>query len=241
MPSIRSDIQNGSRSGAVLGDPRPYAYQTGNTEFFYLPFKVDERALVPRLETESLVREVLAQSKSDNFAHVVDVGTGSGIIAVSVAKNRPEIRVTALDLSDDALSLAKENAAMNRVEIEFVRSDLLESLPEGIGVTGNAFFVANLPYVREGATDVSPDTVFEPAMALYGGIGTGFELTAKFLRQIEDFHVSHPNVGIAVACEVGDDHEDEIRAIARELRREIRTFPDLTGIHRFFTYRIWPS
>jgi release factor glutamine methyltransferase len=149
--------------------------------------------------------------------------------------------VTALDLSEDALSLAKENAATNRVEIDFVRSDLLASLPDDPGADGNVLFVANLPYIREGATDMSPDTVFEPAMALYGGNATGFELTAEFLRQIEGFHVRHTNLGIAVACEVGDDHEDEIRAIARELGRDIRTFPDLTGTHRFFTYRIWPS
>lgn len=125
--------------------------------------------------------------------------------------------MTALDLSDGALALAKENAAANRVEIEFVRSDLLESLPESVGTDGNVFFVANLPYIRIGATDMSPDTVFEPAMALYGGKRTGFELTADFLRQIEEFHVLHPDIAIAVACEVGDDHEDEIRNAAAEL------------------------
>lgn len=125
--------------------------------------------------------------------------------------------MTALDLSDEALALAKENAAANRVEIEFAHSDLLVSLPEDVGTDGNVFFVANLPYIRIGATDMSPDTVFEPAMALYGGESTGFELTAKFLRQVEDFHVLHPNLGIAVACEVGDDHEDEIRNVAAEL------------------------
>lgn len=172
---------------------------------------------------------------------MVDVGTGSGIIAVSIAKNRPEIRVSALDLSDEALSLAKENARTNGAEIEFVRSDLLESLPENVGSEGSVFFVANLPYVREGATDMSSDTAFEPAMALYGGESTGFELTEKFLRQVEEFHVLRPDVGIAVACEVGDDHEEEIRAVAADLGRDIRTFADLTGTHRFFTYRIWPS
>lgn len=149
--------------------------------------------------------------------------------------------MTALDLSEDALSLAKENAATNRVEIEFARSDLLASLPEDVGTDGNVFFVANLPYVRIGAPDMSPDTVFEPAMALYGGESTGFELTADFLRQIEDFHVLRPDVGIGVACEVGDDHENEIRNAAAELGRDIRTFADLAGTHRFFTYRIWPS
>lgn len=172
---------------------------------------------------------------------MVDVGTGSGIIAVSIAKNRPGIRVTALDLSSDALSLAKENAETNGADIEFAESDLLESLPESVNDGGNVFFVANLPYVRTGATDMSADTAFEPAMALFGGESTGFELTEKFLRQIEDFHVRYPGVGIAVACEVGDDHAVQIRAIAADLGRDIRTFADLSGIHRFFTYRIWPS
>lgn len=241
MPNSSGDVPSGSRPGAVFDDPRPYAYQTGRVEFFYLPFRSDERALVPRLETESLVREVLAQTKSGEFAHVVDVGTGSGIIAVSVAKNRPEIRVCALDLSEEALSLAKENARSNGAEIEFVRSDLLRSLPETVGDSGNVFFVANLPYVREGAGDMSPDTAYEPAMALYGGSGTGFELTARFLREVEDFRLRHPDVGIAVACEVGDDHEEEIRKIASELGRDIRIFADLSGIRRFFTYRVWPS
>lgn len=88
---------------------------------------------------------------------------------------------------------------------------------------------------------MSPDTAFEPAMALYGGDGTGFELTEKFLRQVEGFHRRHPTIGIAVACEVGDDHENQIRSMADELGRDIRIFADLSGIRRFFTYRIWPS
>lgn len=73
MRSPSVGIEHGSRTGAVLDDPRPYAYQTGKVEFFYLLFKSDERALVPRLETESLVREVLAQTKSGEFSRVVDV------------------------------------------------------------------------------------------------------------------------------------------------------------------------
>lgn len=73
MPNASGDTSNGSRPGAVFDDSRPYAYQTGKVEFFYLPFKSDERALVPRLETESLVREVLAGTKSGEFARVVDV------------------------------------------------------------------------------------------------------------------------------------------------------------------------
>lgn len=149
-------------------DPRPYAYQTGKVEFFYLPFKSDERALVPRLETESLVRQVLSELRSGDFDAVIDVGTGSGIIAVALAKNYPEARFAALDFSEAALSLARENASSNRVEIDFRTSDLLAGLPEWVADCRNAYFVANLPYVRDGDPDVSSDTAFEPAMALYG-------------------------------------------------------------------------
>ena len=85
---------------------RPYAYVTGSVEFFYLPFKSDERALVPRLETESLVREAISILRASDYSVVVDVGTGSGIIAVSIAKNRSDLRTVALDLSVEALSLA---------------------------------------------------------------------------------------------------------------------------------------
>ncbi|MDQ1343381.1 MAG: release factor glutamine methyltransferase [Patescibacteria group bacterium] len=236
-------------------EDRPYAYRTGKVEFFLLPFKCDERALVPRLETESLVREVLRELKSDDYGTVVDVGTGSGVIAVTIAANRRDLRIVALDRSEAALSLARENAAQNGVAVEFVLSDLLSDLsisdtgpfesewgtskrtPERDGI----FFVANLPYVRAGATDLSPDTAFEPPEALYGGLKTGFELTRRFLEEVERFAKSHPDRKIAVACEVGDDHEDEIARAARELGRDVRTFADLTGTHRFFTYRIWPS
>lgn len=222
-------------------DPRPYAYRTGKVEFFLLPFKSDERALVPRFETESLVREVLSQLKSDDYDTVVDVGTGSGIIAVSVAKNRPDLRVVALDLSEAALSLARENAELNAVSVEFAQSDLIEALPDSVRGSSGVFFVANLPYVRIGAEDLSPDTAFEPPEALFGGEGTGFELTRRFMGEVESFARANPGTKVAVACEVGDDHAEEIERAEAELGRDIRVFSDFSGIGRFFTYRIWPS
>lgn len=222
-------------------DKRPYAYRTGSVEFFLLPFRSDERALIPRLETESLVREVLFELRRGQFSTVVDVGTGSGIIAVSLAKNLPNIRMVGMDISEEALSLAKENAALHSVQIEFVESDLLSALPDWVGQEGGVFFVANLPYVRTGAQDLSEDTVFEPQIALYGGDRTGFELTERFLSEVETFANLHPNIPVSIACEVGDDHDNQIRSVAHRFGRPIRTFADPLGTPRFFTYQIWPS
>ncbi len=181
---------------------RPYAYRTGQVEFFLLPFRSDERALVPRLETESLVREALRQFRQEAFDAVVDVGTGSGVIAVSIAKHVSSARILAIDVSEEALSLARENAAQNAVRIEFVRSDLLSHLPDWVSASQKILFVANLPYVRQGAPDLSEDTAFEPPLALYGGKETGFELTERFLEEVEKFARLHPSAAISVVCEV---------------------------------------
>lgn len=250
MPSRDSEIPE--------NDARPYAYRTGRVEFFYLPFRSDERALVPRLETESLVREALSILRSEPYGTVVDVGTGSGVIAVSIAKNRRDLRVLAVDAHAAPLSLARENALANGIRVECFQSDLLSGLsddallapapadgPDRIspspGAAPGILFLANLPYVREGASDLSPDTAYEPREALFGGPETGFELTRRFLGEIEAFSRRHPDVPVRVACEVGDDHAEEIAAVAADFGREVRTFPDLLGVRRFFTYRIWPS
>jgi release factor glutamine methyltransferase len=260
----------------------PSAYADGSVEFFYRRFKTDRRALVPRLETESLVREAIRYARIEGYRTLVDVGTGSGIIAVSVGLSVPFDRVVALDVSPEALSLARENALANGLEAEFYESDLLsvfsdggdrvERLPQDAanygfanvlalsglrivcrthssnGVRGperkpipSILFLANLPYVREGDQEVSPDTAAEPPEALYGGPETGFETTRRFLEQFEALAAEYPQGRFRVMCEVGHDHAEEIAKAAADLNRDIETFPDLRGIHRFFTYRIWPK
>lgn len=153
--------------------PLPSAYETGSVEFFYRPFKTDRRALVPRFETESLVREVLAIRKDEPYAALVDVGTGSGIIAVSAGLGGKFETVVALDISSESLALAQENARLNGLSATFAQSDLLSSLESALSEAGvrepfSIFFVANLPYVRDGDPEVSPDTAHEPTAALYG-------------------------------------------------------------------------
>ncbi|MDR2349102.1 MAG: peptide chain release factor N(5)-glutamine methyltransferase [Deltaproteobacteria bacterium] len=157
---------------ARRGKFEPVAYILGEKEFHGIPFKVDSRVLVPRPETELIADEVLrlARKTGDPKPSILDIGTGSGAIAVTLAKKLPESFVTASDLSPDALAAARENAEANGLaNIAFILADLTDPpFPED----GEFDFVlANLPYVSSAEMAKLPPDVknHEPAMALDGG------------------------------------------------------------------------
>jgi release factor glutamine methyltransferase len=137
-----------------LKQEEPIQYIIGETEFFGLPFKVNGYTLIPRPETEELVSFVLQNIKSQKLnsksINILDIGTGTGCIAISLAKNLPNAEVYALDVSVDALKIAKQNAELNKVEVNFIKADILNSS------TWNSIFenlefdiiVSNPPYVR---------------------------------------------------------------------------------------------
>ncbi len=149
----------------------PIQYITGETEFYGLPFRVDRNVLIPRPETEHLVEKVLALAEKFDQPRIVDVGTGSGAIAVALAHKLPAARITAVDISAAALTIARGNAKQNGVagRVRFLESDLLA------GVAGERFeiVVSNPPYVAE--SDRSSLAVevreHEPAVALFAGGG----------------------------------------------------------------------
>ena len=124
----------------------PIQYIVGETAFYGLMFKVDKNVLIPRPETEELVELILQNHKNSNSLKILDVGTGSGCIAISLAKNLPNTEVSALDISAEALNVAKNNAEFNQVTIDFILADILtiEKLPDTFDV-----IVSNPPYVRE--------------------------------------------------------------------------------------------
>ncbi len=164
----------------------PVAYLVGHREFYSLSFRVTPAVLIPRPETEFLVIALLDLAKRRNEPElwICDVGTGSGIIAVSVAKYLPRARLTAIDRSDEALAVARENAAAHGVQdrIEFVRSDLFSALPADRRFH---LVVSNPPYVSQSEFAALPPDVrkYEPRDALVAG-PRGTEVIEALLPQV---------------------------------------------------------
>jgi release factor glutamine methyltransferase len=159
---------------AELKLQKPIQYILGSTEFYGLQFEVNEHTLIPRPETEELVDWILKSQKledgrrttEDKSIKMLDIGTGSGCIAISLAKNLPQARVSAFDVSVEALATAKKNAALNEVDVQFICKNILET---NSLTTTYDIIVSNPPYVRmlekqEIKTNVLD---FEPHLALF--------------------------------------------------------------------------
>ncbi|WP_246054119.1 MULTISPECIES: peptide chain release factor N(5)-glutamine methyltransferase [Antarcticibacterium] len=152
-----------------LMNHEPIQYIIGETEFFGLKFRVNENVLIPRPETEELVQWILEDVRRNDASaklKILDIGTGSGCIAVSLAKLLPQATVSAMDISAKALEVAKENATLNAAEVNFIEADILqqEKLEEKYDI-----IVSNPPYVREIEKKEMQRNVLEhePATALY--------------------------------------------------------------------------
>ncbi len=159
----------------------PVAYIVGHKEFYGRRFTTTPAALIPRPETETMihiVKEILPQNLSllPEPLHVVDVGTGTGCIGITVKKEWPELDVTLTDISNHALSLAKENAARLVADVHFVKADLLHGYAMPVDI-----ILANLPYV-DSTWEVSADAKAEPQEALYADDG-GLALIKQLVRQ----------------------------------------------------------
>ena len=141
----------------------PIQYVLGKTTFMDLEFKVNSSVLIPRPETEELIRLMLKEDLDGK--EILDIGTGSGCIAISLAKNLPNAKVSALDISNDALEVARENAKLNNVNIEFIHTDIFEYNSE----KKYNVIVSNPPYVLESEKSQMKQNVldFEPGLALF--------------------------------------------------------------------------
>jgi release factor glutamine methyltransferase len=208
------------------GQGEPLQHLLGTVEFAGRVFLCDKRALVPRPETEHLV-ELLKSRIPHPASRILDVGTGSGVIALSLAANFPETRVTATDISDDALVLARENAERlgltNR--IEWLTGDLLIYVNHVYDV-----IVANLPYV--GAVDragLSREVLHDPEVALFGG-----ERGDEVVRRLIDAAPSRLKPGGLLALEVGLGQADDLAALMAEKNyHDIEKEADYAGVTRF--------
>ncbi|TXE07658.1 peptide chain release factor N(5)-glutamine methyltransferase [Gelidibacter salicanalis] len=156
-----------------LKKQEPIQYITGATEFYGLPFKVNEHTLIPRPETEELVQRVIEATADTDVISILDIGTGTGCIAISLAKNKPDASVYAIDVSKKALAVAKINAKLNEVNPAFRELDILnwQDAAETLDFEPKTFdvIVSNPPYVRElEKAHMSANVLkHEPALALY--------------------------------------------------------------------------
>ncbi len=157
----------------------PLVHLTGSREFYGLDFTITPDVLTPRVETEQMVEWAIRYAPKDST--LIDIGTGSGAIAVAIAKHRPDLEVTATEVSEAALEVARLNASKHDAEIKFIVSDLWET------VSGKfQTIVTNLPYLRDDARDELMEEVkHEPYVALFGG-SDGLDLYRRFLAGIQD-------------------------------------------------------
>lgn len=168
-PSVEIDQENQLLMEGALGrlmNSEPIQYITGHTEFYGMTFQVNKNVLIPRPETEELVEWIIEDSDKAKKLDILDIGTGSGCIAISLAKDLPEAKVFAIDISEEALKIARMNAEANDVSVEFQHKDILEtnSLNQQFDV-----IVSNPPYVRELEKSSMHANVLEhePKQALY--------------------------------------------------------------------------
>lgn len=213
------------------GEGVPLQHLLGTVEFCGRVFRSDARALIPRPETEQLVELVLKLEGAPGPRDAIDVGTGSGVIALTLAAARPDWTVKAVDVSEDALALARENseALGLAARVEFYQGHLLDSC-------GGPFdaIVANLPYIPSGdLAEVSREVRHDPALALDGGVD-GLDLVGKLAGQAHE----RLRPGGLLALEIG--HDQAVRTseiLATYNYRDIATHRDYQDIERFVTAR----
>ncbi len=190
-----------------LNNHIPIQYIIGETEFYGLPFKVSKYTLIPRSETEELVSfiiEDVTSSTVEKSIKILDIGTGTGCIAISLANNLPEANVHALDVSEDALRVAKENAKLNEATIEFIHDDILNPSHAVLISVSHTFdiIVSNPPYVRNlEKAEIKPNVLEnEPHLALF----VDDENPLQFYKAICEFAQIHLKTGGALYFEINE-------------------------------------
>ena len=209
---------------------RPIAYIVNNREFMGLDFYVEEGVLIPRPDTEPLVEEVIELVKGKENLKIVDIGTGSGAITVSLAKYIKDCQVYSLDISDKALSIGLKNAISNEVEdkINFIKSNIFSGI-EDKGLELDVI-VSNPPYIRRADIETLHTQVkdYEPYIALEGG-----EDGLNFYRDITRESVKYLKDKGILAFEVGHDQAEDVSQILKHNGyTNIYTKKDLQGIDR---------
>ena len=213
----------------------PVSYLTNHREFMSIDFYVDSRVLIPRPETEILVEYVLDRTSTHGPISLVDIGTGSGAIAVSLAFNRPEWYIVATDISIDALAVAETNATRHQTQIEFRSGDMLSTLES----VDNKFdwIVSNPPYISSQDYKILPPDVrnFEPKLAL-ASPPDGLQLIRILIESAPNY--LKPNGRLAI--EIGKGQRLDVEDFVHRSKKyqKIDFIPDLSGVDRILVVQV---
>ena len=206
-----------------LENGEPVQYIVGNVDFYGNIIKVDKRVLIPRFETEGLVEIALSYLSNTNL-DIVDLGTGSGCIAITIKKKLPNVNIDAIDISIDAINLAEENAKLNNVDINFINSDMLKPLNKKYDV-----IISNPPYIsyNEEIMDIVKNN--EPSIALYAE-NDGLYFYEEILKNCKNYLKDK----YYIFFEIGYSHAEKIKQTAlKYLNCNVVVKKDLQGFDRY--------
>lgn len=208
-----------------LAAHKPAQYIIGQADFYGMQLKVDERVLIPRPETAELVELILAENPEANLS-VLDIGTGSGAIALALAKNRPNWSVTAADISQDALDLANENAKNQNLQIFLKKSDCFTEISEKYDI-----IVSNPPYIsREDESEVGLNVLYsEPHLALFAD-EDGLAIYRRIAEDAKDYLKDGGKIYLEIGYKQGQSVPKLFRKHLPEKR--VRTLKDQFGQDR---------
>ena len=213
---------------AKIDEGYPIAYLIGDVSFYGYPFKVNENVLIPRFETETLIEKTIKLIKSLNLenSNLIDLGTGSGVIAITLKKEIPSLNITAIDKSKEALKVAIENSKLNKVNVDFQNQDIFNyELPENISIV-----ISNPPYIEEDS-NYSQNVLYEPKEAIFvSNINplTYYEQILKIAKeQITKKHL--------IAFEIDEDHKEDMHKLCKKYfpSDNIVIEKDLAGKNRY--------
>jgi len=220
---------------------KPLQYVIGETEFFGLNFKVNSSVLIPRPETEELVEWILSDLRISKRAlegiRIIDIGTGSGCIPITIKKNIPEAQLYAIDISQEALDISKKNAVLNQTKINFIQDDILESSNTSLNKEKFQIIVSNPPYVMEAEKQqMLPNVLdYEPHLALF--VPNNDPLI--FYKTIADFAIKHLDTNGLLYLEINENlGEETINILKEKGLKNIELRQDLRGKDRMIRSKL---
>ncbi len=194
---------------AKIDEGYPIAYLIGDVSFYGYPFKVNENVLIPRFETETLIEKTIKLIKSLNLenSNLIDLGTGSGVIAITLKKEIPSLNITAIDKSKEALKVAIENSKLNNVNVDFQNQDIFNyELPENISIV-----ISNPPYIEEDS-NYNQNVLYEPKEAIFVS-NTNPLIYYEQILKIAKEQITKKHL---IAFEIDEDHKEDMHKLCKK-------------------------